>query len=490
MSNPNTPVLVGVGQFLNRIDDLDQALEPLEMMLRAVALAERDTGVGDLLPKVRSVRVTRGIWSYENPARAIAERIGAAGAETVGTLIGGNQNQAVVNRTADDILAGRVDLVLITGAENGYSANKARKAGRELVQTKAPGTYDFVIGAAQQPEHHEFEVAKGIRQAIQVYPMYDNAIRHERGETLSEHIERVSGLWARFNDVAQDNPNAWVRQDMSAEDIRTASPTNRQISFPYTKYMNANMMVDMGAALIMCSVAKARALGIGEERWVYPHVGARGYDHFSASVRENFHSSPGIRITGGRAMELAGIGPDELDFVDLYSCFPSAVQVAAKELGLAEDRPLTVTGGLTFGGGPLNNYVMHSIARMVELLREKPGGWGLITANGGNLYKHVHGIYSSAPPETDFQHINMQDEIDALPSRECLAAYDGDATVESYTVMYAADEPAIGHVACLTPAGQRTWVNTQDRDLMAAMVTEEFCGRPVTIKDDRLTVAA
>ena len=133
---------------------------------------------------------------------------------------------------------------------------------------------------------------------------------------------------------------------------------------------------------------------------------------------------------------------------------------------------------------------MHSIARMVELLREKPGGWGLITANGGNLYKHVHGIYSSAPPEQDFQHINMQEEIDALPSRECLATYDGEATIESYTVMYAADKPAIGHIACLTPAGERTWVNTKDPDLMAAMVTEEFCGRPVTIQNDRLTVTA
>ena len=196
-------------------------------------------------------------------------------------------------------------------------------------------------------------VAKGIRQAIQVYPMYDNAIRHERGEILGRAHQASGRACGRASTtVAQDNPNAWVRQDMSAEEIRTASPANRQISFPYTKYMNANMMVDMGAALIMCSLAKARALGIAEERWVYPHVGARGYDHFSASVRENFHSSPGIRITGGRAMELAGIGPDELDFVDLYSCFPSAVQVAAKELGLAEERPLTVTGGLTFWRRP------------------------------------------------------------------------------------------------------------------------------------------
>lgn len=478
--NPRTPVLVGVGQVLNRIETLDDAMEPLAMMFEAIDRAVADTGTGGFLDQVQSVRVIRGVWNYENPARLIAERIGAPNAQTVGTLFGGNQNQAIVNHTADAILAGELDLVLITGAENGYSANKARKAGVELEVTEAPGTPDLVVGA-QKPEHHDFEVAKGIRQAIQVYPMYDNAIRYERGETLDAHLDRVSALWARFNDVAVGNPNAWVRENLSADEIGHASATNRQISFPYTKLMNANMMVDMGAALIMCSVEKARALEINEDRWVYPHVGVQGYDHFSASVRESFTRSPGIRITGGRAMELAGIGPDDLDFVDLYSCFPSAVQVAARELGLSEERPLTVTGGLTFGGGPLNNYVMHSIARTVELLREKPDGKALVTANGGNLYKHVHGIYSSAPPSVDFQHENVQDEIDALPSREVLEGYTGNVDIESYTVMYAGDAPAIGHIACLTPDGKRTWVNTDDRDLMHAMTTEEFCGRSASV---------
>ena len=488
MPNPRTPVIVGVGQFLNRIESLEQAVEPLEMMMRAVRRAESDTGMGGFLDQTQSVRVVRGMWSYENPAAVIAERVGAVGAQTVGTLIGGNQNQALLSATALEILAGKFDLVVITGAENGNSSGKARRAGVTLPQTPAPGKPDAVFGAEQQPEHHQYERAKGISRAIQVYPMYDNALRYERGETLDEHITRVSSLWARFNDVAQENPNAWVRQNMTAEEIRTPSPRNRQISFPYTKFMNANMSVDMAAALIVCSLEKAKTLGIAEDRLVYPHSGVEGYDHFSASVRDNFYTSPGVRITGIRAMDLAGIDVGDLDFVDLYSCFPSAVQIAAWELGLPEERPLTVTGGLTFGGGPLNNYVMHSIARTVELLRDKPDGFGLVTGNGGNLYKHAHGIYSGRPPRHDFQHDDVKAEIAALPSRECLAEYDGDAQIESYTVMYDNEGPSIGHVSCRTPGGARTWVNTEDPEVVHGMVGEEFCGRRVNLADGQLSV--
>lgn len=488
MPNPRTPVIAGVGQFLNRIESLDEAVEPLEMMMRAVRRAEADTGSGAFLDQTQSVRVVRGMWSYRNPAAAIAGRIGAGGAQTVGTLIGGNQNQALLSATAAEILAGKFDLVLITGAENGNSSGKARRAGVALPQTPAPGTPDAVFGAEQRPEHHEYERAKGISRAIQVYPMYDNALRYERGESLDGHITRVSELWARFNDIAQQNPNAWVRQDMTAEEIRTPSPSNRQISFPYTKFMNANMSVDMAAALVVCSLEKASQLGIAEDRLVYPHAGVEGHDHFSASVRDNFHSSPGVRITGTRALELAGIDVGDLDFVDLYSCFPAAVQIAARELGLPEERPLTVTGGLTFGGGPLNNYVMHSIARTVELLRGKPEGFGLVTGNGGNLYKHAHGVYSGTPPRVDFRHDDVKAEIAALPSRECLAEYEGECLIESYTVMYDNDEPRIGHVSCRTPQGARTWVNTGDPELVRGMVGEEFCGRRVRVGGGRLSV--
>ena len=252
--------------------------------------------------------------------------------------------------------------------------------------------------------------------------------------------------------------------------------------------MNANMSVDMAAALVVCSLEKARRLGIAEDRFVYPQSGVEGYDHFSASVRDNFHTSPGVRITGRRAMDLAGIDAADLDFVDLYSCFPSAVQIAARELGLSEQRSLTVTGGLTFGGGPLNNYVMHSIARTVELLREEPDAYALVTGNGGNLYKHAHGVYSGTPPRRDFRHDDVKAEIAALPSRQCLPEYDGIAAIESYTVMYGKEGPSIGHVSCRTPGGARTWVNTEDAELVEGMVSEEFCGRRVKVRGGQLSV--
>jgi len=480
--NPRTPVVVGVGQVLNRSKDLDDAIEPIQMMLKALYRAEEDSGAR-LLDQVGSVRVIRGVWDYGNPAGFIAERIASPNPETMGTLFGGNQVQAVLNRSCLDILSGDHDLIVLTGAENGSSSNRARKQGIQLRSTSISGSPDEIVGS-QKPEHHEFEVAKGIKQAIQVYPMYENAIRYARGETMDEHLVRVSELWSRFNEAGLENPNAWIQTRHSAEEIRTPSSSNRAVSYPYTKMMNANMVVDMGAALILCSVEKAKQLGIEEGKWVYPYAGVQGYDHFSASVRDNFVESPGVRITGRRVMDLACTTAEELEYVDLYSCFPSAVQVAAKELGLSEDRPLTVTGGLTFGGGPLNNYVMHSVARTVELLRANPGKKGLVTANGGNLYKHVHCIYGSEPPSQDFQFENVQQEIDALPARKCLAHYEGKVEIESYSVMYGGENPTVAHCACLTQEGDRVWANNRDIDVMLAMTQEEFCGRSAIISSD------
>jgi len=278
--------------------------------------------------------------------------------------------------------------------------------------------------------------------------------------------------------VAVDNPNAWIRKPLSAEEIRTPSPSNRPVSYPYTKLMNSNNSVDQGAALILTSVGKARELGIAEDRWVYPHAGTEAWDHLYVSERDNLHSSPAIRLTAAKLFELTGFGVDDMDHVDLYSCFPAAVQVSANEIGLSQDRPLTVTGGLTFAGGPLNNYVMHSVARTVDLLREKRGSKGLVTANGGLLTKHALCIYSTDAPEKPFAWDNLQDEVDAMPRREVAEEHDGSATIETYVVMYDADaQPSMAHAACLLDDGRRTWANIVDRDTVAAMTREEYCGR-------------
>ena len=485
-----TPIVIGVAQVEQREDDPSVAKEPLDLMVEAVRVAGEDCGNLKVLELADSVRVIRGIWGYGNPARQVADRIGAIGAETGLTSLGGNYVQSMTNRSFLDIQSGKNEIVIVTGGECGRTQGRARKAGIELdwnPLTREPGASpttrddgaapDMFLGSSKVTRH-EAETRRGIQFPIQFYPMFETALRYSNGESVDGHLKRVSELWAGFNRVAVDNPNAWIRKPLSAEEIRTPSPSNRPVSYPYTKLMNSNNSVDQGAALILTSVGKARELGIAEDRWVYPHAGTEAWDHLYVSERENLHSSPAIRLTAAKLFDLTGFGVDDMDQVDLYSCFPAAVQVSANEIGLTHDRPLTVTGGLTFAGGPLNNYVMHSVARTVDLLRENPGSKGLVTANGGLLTKHALCIYSTDAPEKPFAWANLQDEVDAMPRREVTEEHDGSATIETYVVMYDAEaQPSTAHAACLLDDGSRTWANIADRATVNAMTKEEFCGR-------------
>jgi acetyl-CoA C-acetyltransferase len=285
--------------------------------------------------------------------------------------------------------------------------------------------------------------------------------------------------------VAAGNPNAWSPTARTPEEIRTITPDNRMIGFPYPKYMNSNLQTDQSAAVVLCSVEAARRLGVAEDRWVFLHSGADGHDHWWISERENLHSSPGVRLCGKHALGLAEIGIDDVAHVDLYSCFPSAVQVAANELGLSLDRQLTVTGGLCFAGGPGNNYVTHSIASMTETLRADPGSFGLVTAVGWYLTKHSVGVYSTTPPAKGFSHVSPQDEIEALPRRDYTADYDGPATAESYTVMHERDgSPSLAIVPCLLPDGRRAWGNSREPALLKALTTDDLVGAAAHLAKD------
>jgi acetyl-CoA C-acetyltransferase len=483
-----TPVLVGVAQLEQRIEDPLTGKEPLALMADALHAAAEDAGSRQLLDQAGSVRVIRGIWPYQNPAAVLAQQLGIGGAETCLTPFGGNFVQSTVNASALDIQANRHEIILITGAECGNTQAKVRRAGLnardDLHWQQAPGTPDRMIGE-DKPMSSEQEMELGIRQPIQIYPMFENALRHHRGESIEDHLHRISQLWAGFSEVASHNPHAWIRQPRTAEEIRTLSSSNRPVSFPYPKLMNSNSNVDQAAALILCSEDKARALGIPQDKWIYPWSGTDAHDHYFVSNRDNFYSSPAIRFAGRRALELAQADVGDLAHVDVYSCFPVAVQVAAEELGLDTSRPLTITGGLTFAGGPLNNYVMHSIARMVELLREARGEKGLITANGGFLTKHAFGVYSAEPPSAGFQYADMQTEVDACPSREAVTNLNAQGSVESYTVMYGPEGPAIGHISALLPDGRRTWAHVSDSDVLEDMTKQEYCGRSVQLADNQ-----
>ncbi len=470
------PVLAGVGQILQRADNPREAAEPLQMMIAALEEAGEDAAAPELLRRADSVYVVRGAWGYGDPGREIARRLGASPSETIGTPYGGNFSQSCVIDAAREIQAGRHTVALVAGAENGRSQGQAQRQGIALQATEVPGEPDRTL-ADNKAIFHEAELARGMNSASDIFAIIESAIRFAGNESLDAHAARIAELWARCSVVAGGNPNAWIRKSYTAEEIRRAVPDNPMISYPYTRLMNANARVDMGAGLIVCSLAAARDAGVPDSKLVYLHAATEANDSGFLSTRQDFHRSPATRIAGSRALELSGKNIEDIDYFDLYSCFPSSVQVAATELGVPEDRALTVTGGLTFGGGPLNSYGLHAIARTVEVAREDRGASVLVHGNGGWLAKHSIGIYSTEPPADGFHYDNLQKQVDALPVRETLVEWEGPVTIEAYTVAHLKGVPRVAHAACLTDDGRRTWGTIDDPAIMDAMMREEFCGR-------------
>ena len=482
--DPRTPVLIGAGQVNQRTEE--PGVEPVDLM----ALAAREAADPRVLAALDSIRVVNLLsWRYRDPGLLLAARIGAAQASTQYTGIGGNTPQSLVNQACLDIQQGRADAVLLAGGETWRTRMRLRAKGIRPEWTRQDDSVPVPPGAGGDvPMAGPAEDRIGLDRPSFVYPMFEEALRIADGESIEDHRRRIGELWAQFSAVAAANPNAWVREALTAEQITGTGPDNRMISWPYPKLMNSNNMVDQSAAVVLCSVEKAEYLQIPRDEWVFPHAGTDSHDTYSIAERDELHRSPAIRIGGARVLELAGVGLDDIDHVDVYSCFPSAVQVAARELGLPvgdPDRPLTVTGGLTFAGGPWNNYVMHSIATMAQRLRESPGSRGLITANGGYLTKHSFGVYSATPPAAAFRWEDVQDVVDREPIRTALVEWEGVGTVESWTTPYDRDgNPEKAFMTVRTPDGARVLAVVSDADEAAATVAGDIAGAAVRVHAD------
>lgn len=486
MLDPRTPVLIGAGQLSNRVDRGDEPLEPADLIAEALRRAADDSGAGSAaLTGADAVHTVALLsWRYRDPGRLVAQRVGADPKDTSVTGMGGNSPQSLLNQTCLTIQAGEADLVLVGGAEAWRTRSRTHepkssldwtKQGHDVVEARR-STADVTMSAPG-------ELARGVIMPVQVYPIFEQAFRLARGRSIDEQLVVMSELWAGFSEVAARNPHAWIQQSYTAEEIRTPSEGNRWIGFPYTKLMNSNSAVEQGAGLILCSAERAQALGVPRDRWVFPLSGSDAHDHYFVSNRASLAESPAIRLAGRAALDLAGTGADDLTHVDLYSCFPSAVQIAAHELGLGRDRPLTVTGGLAFAGGPWNNYVTHAIATMVGRLRDDPGSLGLVSGNGGFITKHAFGVYSTEPPAQGYRHAEPQDEIDALPSVELADDPEGPITIEAWTVMHdRAGAPENALAVGRLDDGRRAWATTTDTDVVKAMVAEELGGRRAHVR--------
>jgi acetyl-CoA C-acetyltransferase len=492
----DTPVLIGAGQLTYR-GEASVSPSPLKMIKIAAERAALDAGLAvEKLAQLDGLAVVgfsvdaslgQGRLAFprlRNPPASLARRLGANPRYSVYSHTGGNTPQQLVNALCERIARGETEFALAVGAEFLGALTKRLRAGAGFddYETEDDLSEPERFGDPR-PGVSPQEALHGLSAPINTYPLFENALRARDKRSLADHQRRMGALMAPFTKVAAGNPDAWFPIERTAEELITVSENNRMVGFPYPKYLNAIMEVDQSAGVLIASVKKARELGVPEDRWIYLHGCADAADLWRPLDRQNYYSSPAMRLTGARAMDMAGVGLDQIDIIDLYSCFPVAVEIGAEELGLELDDPrgLTVTGGLPYAGGPGNNYVMHSIAVMMRRLRERRGALGLVTGNGWYLTKQSTGVYSTRPVEgvwTREDPAVIQRQIDALPHPVVVERPQGPAVIETYTVVHGREGYRQGIVIGRDGAGHRFVAETpKDETTLRGLEAVESVGR-------------
>jgi acetyl-CoA C-acetyltransferase len=455
------PVIVGIGEIVDRPTDLAAGLEPMALLEQAVRRAEADAGAS-LIGDIGSLDVVNFLsWRYLDPEQMLAQRLGIKPAHCYYGPVGGESPIRYLHEAALRIARGECEVAAVCGAEAQSTATKAERLGITLPWT--PFAHDVEEPKRGAAFQKPLAVKLGVFRPVTVYPFYEAASSAAWGQTPRQALNESGELWSRYSAVATSNPNAWLKRRFAPNEITTPSADNRPIAWPYTKLMVANPMVNMGAALILTSLARARAAGIAEDRLIYPLGGASAEDPRDYLTRDQFVESHPQNAVLQAVMALAGGNGSAFDAIELYSCFPCVPKMARRTLGLGLDVEPTVTGGLTFFGAPLNTYMTHAACAMVRRLRDgaKDGAkLGLLYGQGGFVTKH-HALVLSreAPREALSQEVSVQAKADrgrgAAP--EFVTEASGRGKVESYTALHGRDG-AVEHgvVMLRTEANART----------------------------------
>ncbi|PZN92289.1 MAG: acetyl-CoA acetyltransferase [Alphaproteobacteria bacterium] len=487
-----TPVIIGVGDIIDRPADPALAREPLQLMADAVNAADADAG-GGFLHRIDSMDVINLVsWRYDRVAQRLVERLGIVPARAVYGLVGGETPTTKIHEAALRIMNGNSLVAVVTGGEAANAVSKAKAAGIELPWTPpAAKVENPIIGS----EHvTPLAVRHGIMSPVHVYPLYENATIAEWGLTPAEALAESGMAYQAISEIAASNPYAWGQKAFGAAEITAATPDNRMIAWPYTKRMVANNTVNQAGAVLMTTLALAREAGIAEDRIIHIHGGAAAAEPMDYLARDQYDHSVAQDAVLDQAMRIAGNG---FDRVELYSCFPTVPKMARRTLGLAADMPFSVTGGLSFAGAGLNCYMLQSTCAMVRSLRERPAAQALLYGQGGYVTKH-HALVigcDAADPAGLMLPKDVQEAAEAARATVPALALDyaGPATIETFSVVYDRDgAPSHGSIIGLTPERARVFARIDMADagfvgrLLSLEASPVGLGGTVSVGEDGL----
>ncbi len=494
MIGDHTPVIVGVGQVVERIGEAEwQGRSAADLAAWAAERAIADAGAAqDLKPLIE---VVSSIRTFEDSGAApspfgkpdkfplsVARRVGLAPKHAILEAVGGQSPVTALVEMATRVARGEIAAGMVFGAE-------AISNTRHLSAQGETGEW---------AEHDEGEIedrgsarmltrqgiVHGIVSAPIAYALLENARRARLGMSREDYRGAMGELFAPFSAVAAENPYSSAASDpLSAQEIATVTPKNRMIADPFPLKVVARDQVNMGAAMLVMSAAAARDAGIPEDRWVYIH-GASAAAEPDILERADPGAYPAAEAALDAALVTAGKSVGEVEVLDFYSCFPIAVfSTAVDHLGLNQSDPrgLTVTGGLPYFGGAGNGYSSHAIASAVERLRTKPGAFGLVGANGGFQSKYAALVLSTAPAAFP----GWSEAVQHRPAPPQLAdLVEGDGTIETYTVVYGREGPTYAVVIGSLPDGRRFIARGDDPATLAAMEAHDPLHRQVALSND------
>jgi len=484
----NTPVIVGVGFYQEKSSELGVCPEASEMMLRATRDAAKNAGNESLLQQFQSIAVQKGSWSYKDPGKLLADELGCSGAKSILADLGVLQIMPFFE-LCDAIKNEEQKVGLVVGGESRFRDLCYLKAGQEAPYTVQGDDVPEpdVFYATPDPFSSELEQSMGIWAPGEFYALAESTIRHAKGLSLEEHKQLIAEMYSGFSDVAVENPHAWRQEHLSVDDIKTVTDKNAMIAFPYTKNLMSQWNVNQAVAVIACSYAYAKEMGLDESRFIYPLSGSISRNVVNLSQKPTLHTHPGLVKTGEKVMQLAEVTADEIEMADLYSCFPSAIQASTQDLKLKADCPVNLTGTMAYGGGPFNHGALDSIARMVEVLRERESKEkvvGLVNNLSGMFGKQGCGLLSNQPGK-QFAYEDITEELKQTEIPIPLNGdYTGPATVIAYTVMFNKDQISHALAYCDTPDGERTVVRSDDKVLCERLMEEEYIGQNVVVTED------
>ncbi|MGQ4618900.1 acetyl-CoA acetyltransferase [Nocardia sp. R7R-8] len=500
--DPSTPVLVGVGQVAERIDDAEyRGLSPVQLAAAAADRALEDAGAADRDAVRRRVDTVAGVRQFEisgpearaplgrsdNFPRSVADRLGIDPRHAILEVAGGQSPQHLVTEMCRRIAGNDgIEVALVFGSE--AISTVRHLAGQDVrpdftehrggpLDDRGYGLSGLVQG---------YLTRHGLADNPSQYALCENARRSRLGLSRQEYLRRIGELFAPFTGVAAKNPLAAAPVERTAEELTTVTERNRMIADPYPRFVVARDQVNQGAAVLVMSVRAAQELGISSDKWVFLH-GHADLRERPLLERPDLGVAPASVHAARHALEVAGIDAAALSTIDLYSCFPIAVFNICDGLGLspADPRGLTVTGGLPFFGGAGNNYSLHAIAETVTRLRARPGDYGFVGANGGTLSKYSAAVYSTTPVQWREDRSELvQADLDAVPTPVVAQFADGWATIETYTVQYTRDRRTRGIVVGRLDDGRRFLATTleHDTELVELLTQGEPLGHRVFVR--------